>query len=173
MTFYSFSFGCKYVKDHVWQIIHFAWSINQTNKSGVSNEGQAAHHSFLNGTFFFFCPIIYCFTSLHTGRHLAVFQRGFIFQHTFVRELLLGNVLFKTEIFVQTWSVIIGCANFEENNGEHFWRSLRSDFSSVIHFPHAMLTCQSIRSFFFLFFLTCVVQYHHSKIISQGIRTFV
>jgi len=53
MTFYSFSFGFKYVQDHVWQIIHLAWSINQLNKSGASNEGPAAHHSFLNGTFFF------------------------------------------------------------------------------------------------------------------------
>lgn len=101
---------------------------------------------------FFLRPIVYCLTSFCTpeGTRLDFFfQRGFIFQHTFVRELLLGNVLFKTEIFVQTWSVIIGCANFEENNWEHLWRSLRSDFSSVIHFPHAMLTCQSFVVFFF------------------------
>lgn len=126
LLIFLFILGFKDVKDHVWQIIHFAWGIiNQLNKSGVFNEGQATHHSFLNETFFL-RPIIYCLTSFCTTEGTQVFsflffffQRGFIFQHTFVRELLLGNVLFKTEIFVQTWSVIIGCANFEENNWEH------------------------------------------------------
>lgn len=124
--------------------------------------------------FFFLRPIIYCLTSFCTpeGTRLFFFFffsfRGALSSNTFVRELL-GNVLFKTEIFVQTWSVIIGCAQFEENNWEHLWHSLRSDFSSVIHFPHAMLTCQS----FVVFFPTWVAQTHHSKIISQGIRTFV
>lgn len=36
-------------KDLVWLLIHFVWDIYQLNESGVSNEGQAAHHSCLNG----------------------------------------------------------------------------------------------------------------------------
>lgn len=66
----------QYVKDHVWQIIHFAWSIDQLNKSGVSNEGQAAHHSFLNGTLFFFLSNHLLFYLSAHRKALGCFSEG-------------------------------------------------------------------------------------------------
>lgn len=94
------------MKDHVWQIIHFAWGIINQLKSGVFNEGQATHHSFLNEIFFSSSNHFLFNLFLHTGRHSTLLFfffsfRGALSSNTFVRELL-GNVLFKTEIFVQT-----------------------------------------------------------------------